>query len=94
MEIITGIIGLIYVSLAWLFSSIGDNRMGLAALIIMMLLLGSQAVLDAIFQELYRKRNVIQHRCRRAASDLEIIANEVRHHRDERDGERLRACYE
>ena len=56
MEIITGIIGLIYVSLAWLFSSIGDNRMGLAALIIMMLLLGSQAVLDAIFQELYRKR--------------------------------------
>ena len=55
MEIITGIIGLIYVSLAWLFSSIGDNRMGLAALI-MMLLLGSQAVLDAIFQELYRKR--------------------------------------
>ena len=59
MEIITGIIGLIYVSLAWLFSSIGDNRMGLAALIIMMLLLGSQAVLDAIFQELYKK-NVIQ----------------------------------
>ena len=56
MEIITGIIGLIYVSLAWRFSSIGDNRMGLAALIIMMLLLGSQAVLDAIFQELYRKR--------------------------------------
>ena len=29
-----------------------------------------------------------------AASDLEIIANEARHHRDERDGERLRACYE
>ena len=58
MEIIAGIIGLIYVSLAWLFSSIGDNRMGLAALI-MMLLLGSQAVLDAIFQELYKK-NVIQ----------------------------------
>ena len=56
MEIIAGIIGLIYVSLAWLCSSIGDNRMGLAALIIMMLLLGSQAVLDAIFQELYRKR--------------------------------------
>ena len=59
MEIITGIIGLVYVSLAWLFSSIGDNRMGLAALIIMLLLLGSQAVLDAIFQELYKK-NVIQ----------------------------------
>ena len=56
MEIITGIIGLVYVSFAWLFSSIGDNRMGFAALIIIMLLLGSQAVLDAIFQELYRKR--------------------------------------
>ena len=32
---------------------------------------------------------MIQHRCRRAASDFEIIANEARHHRNGRDDERL-----